>query len=85
MCIGSKITSLLRYNIILYIVYYCHGKRTNLIVKLHSFCKVCVGFSLECSTSDGLGPNFTTKDPTHDIIIFQRSVKPGEQRVQTAH
>lgn len=53
-----------------------------LIVKLHSICKVSVGFSLKRSAGDRLGPDFTTKDAAHDIIVLQRSVKPGVDREQ---
>lgn len=51
-----------------------------LIVKLHSLCKVSVGFSLKCSTGYRFGPNFTTKDATNNIIILQRSVKAEETK-----
>jgi len=58
---------------------YCTGEKLYLIVKLHSFCKVSVGFSLKRSAGDRLGPDFTPKDAAHDIIILQRPVKPGEE------
>lgn len=61
-----------------------YWEKQYLIVKLHSFCIVSVGLSLKPSKGDRLGPNFTTKDASHDIIILQRSVKSGEQRKQRA-
>lgn len=49
-----------------------------LIVELHRLCIVTVGFGLEGSAGDGLGPDLPPEDAADDVVILERSVKPGE-------